>query len=72
MGRPGGFQEDEAPPPECDRNAFKLYLAGIPRTWELNDLRRIVEKFGQVRLRCSRSLFEINEHTITACVRPEE
>lgn len=48
MGPPGAFAEEERPPAGCDRDAFKLYLAGIPKTWELPDLRQVMEKYGQV------------------------
>ena len=48
MGAPGGFEEERAPA-GCDRDSFKLYLAGIPKTWELPDLRQVMEKYGQVQ-----------------------
>lgn len=48
-GGPGGYApEEERPPPGCDPDAYKLYLAGLPKTWELDELRRVAEKFGQV------------------------
>ena len=46
-GGGGGGSEEERPPPGCDRDVFKLYLAGLPKTWEMPDVRQVVDKYGQ-------------------------
>lgn len=44
---PGGFDE-ERPPQGCAPDAYKLFLANVPKQWETQDLRQILDGFGQV------------------------
>lgn len=36
-------------PPGCDKDTFKLFVQNIPHGWEENDLRPLLDQFGQVR-----------------------
>ena len=41
--------DEERPPPGCDRDAIKLFLSGVPKNWEVPELKQALEEFGTVR-----------------------
>lgn len=45
--------EEERPPPGCERDALKLFLSGLPKTWDLPDVKAALEEFGTVSLAAS-------------------
>lgn len=41
--------DEERPPVGCDRDAYKLFLSTVPKSWDVPDLKRVLEEFGTVR-----------------------
>lgn len=40
----------ETAPAGCDKDTFKLYVNNIPRGWETEDMRPLIETYGTVRV----------------------
>lgn len=60
--------EEERPPPGCERDAIKLFLSGLPKTWDLPDVKNALEEFGSVN-HCSASHF--HSQFLSHCASPE-
>lgn len=40
--------DPEPPPPGCDPDAIKLFVSNLPRTWEIEDIKPLMEVHGTV------------------------
>ena len=49
-GAPQQGGGEEQPPPGCDRDAIKLFLSTVPKTWDVPDIKKVLEEFGSVSL----------------------
>ena len=49
-GAPQQGGGEEQPPASCDRDAIKLFLSSVPKTWDVAEIKKVLEEFGTVSL----------------------
>ena len=41
--------DEERPPQGCAPDTYKLFLANIPKNWDIPELRNVLDGYGQVK-----------------------